>query len=176
MKRLIRTFLSFILAVLFVSGCSPFRVYTDYDHEVDFSRYQTFKMLKSHKERNKFGALDNQLNRTRIRRAVISALEEKGYRMIEKGRADFLVATYISLQKKIDVTTYGYHGWRYPGPRYKEVHRYKEGAIIIDIIDSREKQLIWRGIAEDALRYEDNPEEDVKDAVEMVMKDFPPEK
>ena len=176
MKRLIRTFLSFILAVLFVSGCSPFRIYTDYDHEVDFSRYQTFKMLKSHKERNKFGVLDNQLNRTRIRRAVISALEEKGYRMIEKGRADFLVATYISLQKKIDVTTYGYHGWRSPGPRYKEVRRYKEGAIIIDIIDSKKKQLVWRGAAEDALRYEDNLEEDVKDAVEAVMKDFPPEK
>ena len=119
--------------------------------------------------------MDNQLNRVRIRRAVESILNKKGYQQTERGKADFLVATYISLQKKIDVTTYGYHGWRHPGPRYKEVRHYKEGAIIIDIIDGREKQLVWRGIVEDALRYQDNLEEDIKHAVEVVMKDFPPE-
>ncbi len=164
------------VSLFFITSCSPFKIHTDFDSEADFTHYKTFKILKSKKDRNKFGAVDNQLNRIRIRRAVLSALQEKGYRQIERGKADFLVATYISMRKKIDVTTYGYHGWRYPGPRYREVRHYKEGAIIVDIINGRQKQLVWRGIAEDVLRYEDNPEEDVKQAVEALMKNFPPKK
>jgi len=176
MQRFFLTSFLLLLAIVLTTACSPFRIYTDYDSQADFSRYKTFKLLKSSKGRNKLGTLDNQLNRVRIRRTVTSALQEKGYKPIKKGKADFLVATYITLQKKVDVTTYGYYGWRHPGPRYREVRHYKQGSIVIDIIDGAQKQLVWRGVVEDALRYEDNPEEDVQHAVEAVMKDFPPDK
>ena len=53
---------------------------------------------------------------------------------------------------------------------------YQEGSVIIDIIDSKEKQLVWRGAAEGVLYENDDPESVISETVKAILKDFPPKR
>lgn len=165
----------FILLVFFIASCSPFKVKVDFDSEASFQKYRSFKMLKHKKKKDDRGFIKNPINAKRLSSAIESTLKSKGFEQIEKCPADMLIAYHIGIQRKVDVTVYGYRSWRYPGPHSREVRRYKEGTLIIDVIDAKEKQLVWRGTAEGALREIEFLEEDIREAVEKIFADFPPQ-
>jgi hypothetical protein len=122
-------------------------------------------------------AAKNPLMTKRIRRAVESELSAKGYQLIEDGKSDFLVAFHTGVKNKVDVTTYGYRygRWgRYSGS-VVEVDRYKEGTLIVDIIDSNEKELVWRGWATGAVQNPDKAQETISNAVTKLLAKFPPQ-
>lgn len=176
MKRTLLYLATFSLSLFL--ACSPFAVNSDYDREIDFSDYHAFKMLKQKGGMKSKGMIDNQLNRKRIRQTVGNQLIKKGFTEVKKGPADFLIAVHIGVQKKVDVDVYGYRGWRapYPGSRVKTVRKYKEGTIVVDFIDAGQKQLVWRGWAESAIKSPQHAGEDINDAVAELMKQFPPKK
>lgn len=157
-------------SLLFLAACSPISVKTDYDHEVDFGNYQTFKWMAGPKS-GKRTIAKNSLVDKRIRRAVENELQAKGYRMIDSGKADALLAYHVSVKNKVDVNSYGYRYWR----RRVHVHRYKEGSLILDVVDPRMKQLVWRGGASGiAGDIRQASQEEVNEAVQKVLKKFPP--
>jgi hypothetical protein len=175
MKR-IMIFLSIII-IYALSACSPISVKIDYDSEADFSKYQTYKWIKLKKKPAAKQVKINSLNQKRIERAVEKELVTKGFEKIEKGKADLLIAAHINVKNKVDIVTYGYGYWRRPryGGRVVEARHYKEGVLILDIVDAREKQLIWRGWAKNCLHGPDNAEEKINKAVNKILEDFPPQ-
>ena len=108
----------------------------------------------------------------RIRRAVEQELEAKGYEVKKSGRVDALLVYHVNLQKRVEVSParYGYYGWR-----RGHVHRYKQGSIIIDVVDPRLKQLIWRGAAVGTIGKPDASQEKVSAAMTKVFEKYPPE-
>ena len=51
------------------------------------------------------------------------------------------------------------------------------GTLVLDIVDARTKRLIWRGAAEGTLDRDislENEEKIISEAVEKLLKDFPP--
>lgn len=171
-----KSFLLIMSLYLFVT-CSPVKVATDYDSQADFSGYSTFKIMKHKKRAESMSWIKNSLNLRRIDRAIRDQLTKKGFKELETGKADFLVAYHIGEQKKVDVTYYGY-SYRhrpYPGMGSREVRKYKEGTVIIDIVDAATKELAWRGIGESALRDPGYAEEQINDAVKAILDRFPPE-
>ena len=57
------------------------------------------------------------------------------------------------------------------------VRTYKEGTLVIDIIDSSSYKIVWRGVAEGRLPKTTSINERtqiVRDAVGMVFEEFPP--
>jgi hypothetical protein len=59
------------------------------------------------------------------------------------------------------------------------VRNYKEGTIVIEIVDFRTNQMIWQGAAAGALTGLENPEdanEVVPKAVRDILAKFPPTK
>lgn len=161
------------MVVLFASmglifGCSPISVKTDYDREVDFSRYRTFKWMPYPKKRGKNVVQKGSFEDVRIRRAVENELQAKGYEVKKTGRADALLAYHIAVKQQVSVDRYGYGYWH----RHTRVHRYKEGTIVVDVVDPEMKQLIWRGAASG---FGSRPDEDkINEAMAKVFEKYPP--
>ena len=125
-------------------------------------------------------------------------LEIKGFRRSASGDADFKVSFHVVAVEKLEVRTfdsfnynrYGYRrfGRRFGRPFYfgylgpgsitrSSVREYLEGTLILDIVDAKKNELIWRGWASKALAHNPKPEKVgkyVSEAVEKILEGFPP--
>ena len=89
----------------------------------------------------------NAITENRVRRAVDNSLSAGGYRKLESGTPDFLVAWQAAIEGKVDVTMVnGYYGYGYrrwgawgAGPMDRE---YDEGTLILDVIDAESRELV----------------------------------
>lgn len=78
---------------------------------------------------------------------------------------------------KVDVQPYGYVGGPRFGPRGVHVERRTEGSLTLDIVDTRTKQLVWRGTAESSIDRDASPQERrerLQEAVSKILEKFPP--
>ena len=164
---------------LFVMSCATVSVSFDYDRSVDFTEFKTYKWVT----KNLPGDALNQ--NPFLKKAIISAvndqLQAKGYIMKESGDTDFAVAIHGQIQQKTQVTNYNDFGWYNPwwGPYGGniDVSTYDEGTLVIDIIDIKEKELAWRGLATSIVTGYKNDEKGqkmVQENVAKVMVNFPP--
>jgi hypothetical protein len=166
-----------LLILIGILGCASMSVTTDYDQDVDFAEYKTFDWIKQKSEVPPRRAFDASLFDKRLRSAVEAELAAKGYERVTTGKPDLLIAYHIGARNQVDVTT---HGYRY-GPRgrwvgrHVEVHRYKEGTLILDLVDAGMKQLVWRGTAVGAVYNPNDMEAGILEAVTDLFEEFPPE-
>jgi hypothetical protein len=115
----------------------------------------------------------------RIKNAVNSQLVAKGYES-KSINPDFLVVYHVGVKNKIDVQDWGYmygpRGYRWGG-RDISVQQYSEGTLILDVVDPRTKQLIWRGVAQGVVDPGASPEKKerkLSEAVSKILGKFPP--
>jgi hypothetical protein len=156
--------------------CSPVNVKTDWDYDADFSMYNTYRWVPAKvKQKNPRARMRNPLMEKRIKAAMDAELSVKGLRRLESGRPDILVTYHLGARDKINVTNYNYGYWRrgYRGHAV-QVHKYKEGTLVIDIIDGKRKQLVWRGWGTQVIERSENPEEKIKNAVKKILEQYPP--
>ncbi|MCU4156032.1 DUF4136 domain-containing protein [Carboxylicivirga sp. A043] len=130
-----------------LGSCSSIRTTADWDPSADFRAYQTFNFSQSFSE-----VKVSDLDKRRIKNAIKVEMEKRGYSLSEQ--PDLLVNGYVTAVDKTVVTNthYGgcgpyYYGW---GGWYTstDVNKYREGTLIISLIDVRQKQLVWEGRAE----------------------------
>ena len=164
-----------VLFSLFNFFCSPYYVQIDYDRQADFSRYKTYKYIKKGKSTST-SKFTSELNKRRFAQAIDKELSKKGFERVKDTKEDFKVIYHLRFEKKLDISTYGYRYWPYYGisERYIQKKVYEEGSLIIDIIDKKENQLIWRGSVEGVLNERENAEELINTLVEKLLEDFPP--
>lgn len=107
-------------------------------------------------------------------------LAAKGYRRVESGEPDFLVDYHAAIEDRMSVaTSYGWHRppENRPDPTTEVVH-YREGTLILDVVDPGTGRQIWRGWAIDVVDDEMRPEwleAEVEKAVGKILERFPPE-
>jgi hypothetical protein len=123
----------------------------------------------------------------RVENAVNSELGARGYRQIDTEAADFKVGWHASVEGQVDVSTvnnyYGYGGSAWGaggGNAYTDtyVREYKQGTLILDVVDARTDELVWRGTAQAEVSMSDDSEKRerrIQLAVEKLLRDFPPE-
>jgi hypothetical protein len=164
------------LVLLLSAGCD-LSTNVDYDPDADFSAIKTYAWTETrHPE-------ISDLAHRRIVGAVNMQLEAKGLRMVES-EPDVTVTYHGDDREKVEVDT-AFYGYRY-GPRWRwhggvpvtasQVRTYKEGTLIIDIYNTAEKILIWRGTVTGTIS--ENPQENAKKidkGVEKVFEKYPPE-
>jgi hypothetical protein len=173
-------------ALLLLTACSSSVKY-DYDVTRDFSGYKTFDLYAPGRH-GKGGQGGDSLMDTRIRAAVTAELQTKGFAREESADPDFLVACYpVYRQRRYRTTThvgFGGGGWYRPwgyrvGTSFSQVHQYREGSLVIEIVDTKTNQLVWQGSDEGVLTGLDDPER-ANDAVASAVKDtlakFPPQR
>jgi hypothetical protein len=137
-----------LLALFLLSSCgSSVRVYSDFDKNVDFSRYRTYAFHKPGIDRAEISELDKK----RILRAIDAELSKKG--MSKSENPDLLVNIMTKERERVDVNQFnagwGY-GWGYGWNPYlwggrTYVTTSTEGTLYIDLIDAQKKELVWEG-------------------------------
>ena len=169
MRRTLPLCLALFLAPL---GAFGQKVTTEFDESLDFSKYKTFAWREG-RIQSQHPALDNSLVEKRIRNLVVAQLKAKG--LNETSDHPDLVATYAlgaRDRKEVERAPAGLRGRRIR----REVHRYTQGTLILDLRDPAQKDLVWRAVctdtARDPAKFEQHIDSDVKKAFEK----FPPKK
>lgn len=186
MKFFLNYFSVCAIVLVFVSGCgTTISVTSDFDKSVDFSKYKTFSFyhLKTTGEVSK-------LNADRIVNAINLELKGKGY-VESKDNPDLLINAVTVLQEKIatSVSTtsyygyggyyrpYGYgYGYGYPVGNSTAVntYNYKDGTIMVDILDAKTEKLIWEGTGSSEITSKpSDPEKAIGYAISKILASYP---
>jgi hypothetical protein len=167
---------SYLIPLFLLFACSnEFRVYTDFDRNVSLQRLTTYDWLPvSQIESRNNPIFINELTDKRIKAAVESQLKEKGYTKVD-GSGEMIVHYHIIVENRASIPTepYGYTYGQYWLDKQFDTHRYDEGTLIIDFMDSRNCDLIWRGWAVSILDEEAISEDLINRAVAEIFKKFP---
>jgi len=136
--------------------------------------------------------LVNSISNRALRADLVQAFAGLGY-VASDSNPDFCVAYYASTKQQLDVTYWDYgYAWR---PRWwtgwgrrwgrgwgadwamqsgPTVTQYTQGTVIVDVIDPKTKDLLWRGQGVAAVSdNEQQYEQDLKKAVEAIVDKFP---
>lgn len=181
--KIVHPTLSYMLFFLALLG-SAFaqQVQTDFDHQANFSQYKTYcwQEIKP----------PNSLWDARIKTAVGAQLSAKGWTQVNSGGDVAIVAIKTTQTQRTLHTFYdnygdfgGGWGWRgFGGGGFggfgesdTTEQDYKDGTLVVDLFDTRTKQLIWRASAEDMLSNKaEKNEKNLDKGVAKMFKDFPP--
>ena len=174
-----------MLLAMGLPACTAFNVKTDHDPTADFSSFKTFA-FGGPAEMNKGGIYDNSLMHKRIESAVVGELAKKGLRQVRLDEPqDLLVHYWVHIQDKqrlestgptVGVARYpGGYGWGAGYGGGVTTYEYKEGTLILDLIEPTNKQLVWRativGTLQDSTK--DNVELGNK-AIAEAFESYPP--
>ena len=164
------------IALLFATASFAQQVKTDYDRSADFGRYKTYYWEKVHSP--------DPLWVNRIKDAVNSTLAAKGWTQAESGGQVAILAMETTKNQQTLNTFYdgfgGGWGWRRFGAggfgdATTTTENYKVGTLVVDLFDTHNKNLIWRGSASDTLS--DKSEKNIKNldkGVQKMFDHFPP--
>lgn len=186
MRKILSYGLSILNIMGFLFGCSPsIKISSDYDRAVDFSKYRSFAIFDLKDKSDAVSAL----NKDRILKAVKTELSKKGFTEVSNN-PDLLVNIVTVLQEKASVTSntnyYGYGGYYRPyawgagmGSGYAnttyDVYNYKDGSLIIDLVDSETNKLIWHGAGNSEIdKPLKNPDIQIPEFIAKILAKYPP--
>ncbi len=135
------------LLILVLVGCSPVSVKTDYDHTENFSTYKTFTLFNGELAPGNALVKYPEL-KERMYPVVTEILVEKGFVYKESGTTDFVVHLRGAVNAQTQRTKQGGRSWynTWWGGGRSVVSYYDEGSLLIDIVNTAEKNLSWRGV------------------------------
>ena len=188
-------------ALALAIGCSSgITVNTTVAPEANLTGLHTFYVLTAPARRADAAALsvndpmlDNSITNRALRADLSQALSNRGYIPTSRDNADFDVAYYAGTKEKFDTTYYGPtwdQAWRYRyfGQRHlawpwyagydmwgnATVSSYTQGRVIVDVIDPKTQQLLWRG--QGVANASDNPTtytNELRRSVNAILAKFP---
>ena len=184
-------FLSLCLMIGLMS-CSRSLVKSDYDREINFAKYKTYNWMEEPTDSpTQDRIVRNTLFEKRLKSAVDAELQAKGFRK-QTNKPDFLIGYYVKVEDKVEVSSrnfgydlgyYRFGYWsRYYGigyyPRFSnrvDVYQYKEGTLILDFVDPKSMELIWRGWQTAMVDAGGIREEKINQAAKEILEQYPPQ-
>ena len=177
MTNKINSILFTILFSLSILSCGSIKVASDYDSDADFSNYKTFAFYKSGIDKVEISDIDKK----RILKSIQNTLLNKGLTIDKNTDILINIATKSSENIYIDNSFYSpyYTGWYpYYGRGHRQVaYSTSQGALYIDVIDTKSKQLIWQGKGIGVLSSKKSDRDElVNNYVTKILEVYPPEK
>ena len=163
-----------LLAALLLAGCSSIDTNVDYDRAANFASYKTFAFKDVRSP-------DSPLRMRRVQSAIERTLASRGLAKAD-GTPDLWVVLHTRTRNQTRVTTWdtgwGW-GWRWRGPYWNSarVEQIPVGTLMVDLIDTHAKELVWRGSASRIVDADETPkdrDEKVQEAVNKLFDGFPP--
>jgi hypothetical protein len=177
-----------ILIILFTSlaACSSVTVTSDWDRGVDFSQFKTFAVLEETQQSI------NRLVDQRIRAAIVAELTAKDLRQVDMpDKADLAIGYQVTTEQHSSYHTVhndwgarGYRSsrhthWRTPTATSRTTQvNFTVGTLVIAAFQMNDKELVWEGSASGTVNPSSGPEQReqrINDAVQQILKDFPPD-
>ena len=161
----------------------------NFDKDTQFSKFKTYKWV-SIKGASKLDDLRDK----QIKNAVEAELSKKGLTNTDADTADLYVGYQAGVGKEKEFTSYStnwgygpgwYRGGWYGGGGYGggsgwttgQTSTIYQGQLALDMYDSKNQDLVWRGIARKTINPEAKPEKQEKNlakAVAKLLKNYPP--
>ena len=163
---------SLALICLIVTASTAFaqKITLEFDEATDFSDYRTFRLAEGALH-SKNPSLNNDLVRRKLDSEIRARLTAKGLTETET-RPDLVVRFSLGSGRRTEVDAYP-AGWR--GTRLVRTH-FAEGTLIIDLRDTRKKELVWRAIATEEKRDPMQLKDHLDDMVRKSIDKYPPKR
>jgi hypothetical protein len=182
--------------LLWLAGCASVQTYSDLDKSSDFSRFHTYAWIqRSDSVQSIF--YSNQLVEKNIRYYTEEQLRLRGY-VKDTTNPDLLLEYHTMVEKKHQTvsdpvystpsyaynpfygpfgysSTYPYSYYNTPyliGYNVKEID-YNEGTLVIDVIDRKKNQLIWRGWSVGSVSDQQDLEKELPKDIRKIFKKYP---
>ena len=180
-----------VTIMLLLAACSNFTVQTDYTPEIDFASFKTYSWYSATlRDPKSLDFLGGDIFDKRVRASIDNELQGKGYTLKTEGDVDFKINYDVLTEDRQDVRTYNTYGGYAPGWGHHgaygyggmgttstQVIDYKQGQLIIDIIEPQGEVLIWRGTAEGRLPRNESAEKretGTQQLIARILSNFPP--
>jgi hypothetical protein len=184
MKKVL--FVSIVGLLLAASAALGQDVRYNFDKDTEFSKLKTYKWVTL-----KDAAKVNELVDKQIITAVDAELATKGLTKIDGDSADLYVGYQAAVGEEKQYTSYssdwGYGGGWYRGGWYGgmggmstttgQTSTIYVGQLALDMYDSANRALVWRGVASKTINQKAKPEKqekNLKKAVAKLLKNYPP--
>jgi hypothetical protein len=177
---------------MLAAACATMRVSVEEGPEAEQASawYETYAWLPTPRRDESHG---NPLVEANLKQTVDRGLAAKDFRRVSPSdHPDFLVGWHATTRERTQVEEinpyWGYHwspvfgpppsyGGAARGPGGATAAEYERGTVILDIIDARSNELVWRGTVKAHLGA--NPsardtEKKVSNAVDKILAQFPP--
>ena len=177
-------FLSLLCASL-ASGANAQDVRYNFDKNTDFNRFKTYKWFAL-----KDAAKVDNLRDKQIKEAVDSELATKGLQKVDDDSANLFIGYQAGIGQEKQLTSYntdwGYGGGWYRGGWYGpggtstttgQTSTIYTGQLVVDMYDSANHDLVWRGLATKTIDVDAKPDKQEKNlskTVKKLLKNYPP--
>ena len=159
----------FTLALI-INSCGIYVQY-DYDSDVNFDNYSSYSFYQPDIDEVEISDLDKK----RILKSLDIGLKSKG---LERSNSPDLLVTFETKSKeRIYVNNYLPYGWypfayRYP---YSSGYSRIQGTLYVNLIDSKNQQLVWQGKGVGVLNeYSNNRDKMINEFVVKILEKYPP--
>ena len=156
--------------IFLIQSCGIYVQY-DYDSDVNFDNYSSYSFYQPDIDKVEISDLDKK----RILKSLDIGLKSKG---LERSNSPDLLVTFETKSKeRIYVNNYFPYGWypfayRYP---YSSGYSRIQGTLYVNLIDSKNQQLVWQGKGVGVLNeYSNNRDKMINDFVEEILEKYPP--
>jgi hypothetical protein len=184
MKRIL--LLSVATTLLLVGAASAQDVRYNFDKSANFSKFRTYKWVTL-----KDAAKPNDLVDKQIIATVDSELAAKGLSRVDGDDADLYIGYQAGIGQEKQFTSYntdwGYGGGWYRGGWYGgagglstttgQTSTIYVGQLALDMYDSTNRDLAWRGVVSKTLDQKAKPdkqEKNLKKTIAKLLKNYPP--
>jgi hypothetical protein len=178
MKKLCFAVLALFVLVVTVSAAQD--VTYNFDQGADFSKFKTYKWVSI-----KNAQQVDELTARQITAAIDAALAKKGLTKTDADNADLYIAYQTAIGSQTQWNAYS-SGWGYGpywGGRTGMATATSEtilvGQLDLDMYDSANKRLVWRGKVSKTLDPTAKPDKRQKNldkAIDKLLKNYPPKK
>ncbi len=184
-----------LAVVMMIFGCGP-RVRTVNPDTNNLSNYETFAYLPNTNAQVEGMSYNNENVNRSIVEAVRANLRQEGFEL-ERNNPDLLVLISTATDREIATTTDPvYATYPYTGgigtvsPFYEpyyyrgygtftnfagydiDTYAYKEGTLVVHLIDRKTKNTVWKGVATDAIYNQTSPDA-IRSMVNDIFQEFP---
>jgi uncharacterized protein DUF4136 len=181
--------LAFSIGLVFLLACSALAqdVRYNFDKNTDFSKFKTYKWVAL-----KGATPLNDLTDRQIKDAVDAELVKKGLSRTDGDSADLYIGYQAAIGQEKQFTSFssdwGYGGGWYRGGWYGggpgmstttgQTSTIYTGQLALDMYDSANHTLVWRGLASKTIDTKAKPDKQQKNltkAVAKLLKNYPPQ-
>jgi hypothetical protein len=182
-KKILPLLLSLVAALFLLESCSPFtKVYSEEEPGVNLSKYHTFNWLNNATiPKGNSGPLWlTEATQAKIRTAVETQMSHFGFKPCDE-KPDLMLHYHVVIKNEVLYVPDWSCGGVFEAPgQYDRCHRvqpihYQEGTLIIDFIDTKNGNQVWRGAAVGVLNDMKPEEADarIQAAAEAIFKKYP---
>jgi len=160
-----------VCALLLLVAAPAFaqQVSVNYNHAVDFSQFHTYAWGG-----NNTNAIQNSILAQVAQQDIDSAMQGKGLqKVMENQNPDLILTANGGMKQQTSYSAWGMRGWG-GGMGGITPEQSELATMIVDLYNTKTQELVWRGIAQDALNNNGNKNQQmVEKAVQKMFKQWP---